>query len=256
MKKLKFILMVLTLLLPILSIGQNEHLKNISPEYTKEGKIELKSILNDSTKQDTLDVRSFYNINHYCIVELGARQTDYSKFNSLLESNNFPTLSSPNFYAEIGYLGEFKKLNWSLKVSVYSSQNEKSNNNQINGSHLGLEGGLGYTLIRNRYIRMISYFDYGFVSFKYSLSNKNTFNFDNIQGIKKLKLSQANHYISPGIGFYYCIVPPYNFIGMRFNYNVGIGNGNYNDELTLLNRNADIKVNGLEIMLSIIIKFD
>ncbi|MBK9356443.1 MAG: hypothetical protein IPN08_03475 [Bacteroidales bacterium] len=214
------------------------------------------TINEDSLTNLSILYRPFDKFSHQIICELGSRQTDYEKFNELIKDNNFPTLSSPNFYAEIGYIGNYRKLFWSLKGTVYAAQKENKNEYEIAGNNLGIEGGLGYAIMRKRYIGLISYLDYGIASFKYTLSN-NSFDFENIQNINEIKLDQYSQYISPGIGFYYNMVPFYNkIIGLRVNYNIGIGNSIYNDKLKSLNKNGNIKIQGLEIMLSIIVGFD
>jgi hypothetical protein len=199
----------------------------------------------------------FNKTRHQIIGELGSRNTDYNEFNKLLRSNNFPTISSPSFYAEVGYIGNLKQLVWSLKGTLYATQKEAAGDYEIVGENIGLEGGLGYALMRQRYLGIISYLDYGIVSYNYSLSNTTSFDFESSKNLKELDLNQISQYVSLGVGFYYNLVPHYNkIIGTRFNYNHGIGNNIYGKDLNALQTQSDINVQGIEIMLSLIIGLD
>jgi hypothetical protein len=74
--------------------------------------------IQDSIMNLTPEWKPFDKVSHHIKCELGARYVDYQNLNTLLSKNYFPVISSPNFYASIGYFGNYKKYIGTL-VMVY-----------------------------------------------------------------------------------------------------------------------------------------
>jgi hypothetical protein len=117
--------------------------------------------------------------------------------------------------------------------------------NKINGVNLDyIKVGSGFAVYRGQFIGIITSLNYGLSSFNYTLSMTDDSEFL-FEGNKKSKvvLRHISHYLNPNVNVYYNLVPNYNkAIGVNLGYNIN------------LNNNENIKVNGLEISLSFIVR--
>jgi len=211
----------------------------------------LQPILNDNPNiQDSImnltpEWRPFDKVSHHIKCELGARYVDYQNLNTLLSKNDFPVISSPNFYASIGYFGNYKKIYWYIGGGVYSNQEKTDKLNKIKGVNLDyIKVGSGFAVHRGQFIGIITSLNYGISSFNYTLSktDDSEFLFEG-NNKSKVELRQISHYLNPNVNIYYNLVPNYSkAIGVNLGYNIN------------LNNNENIKVNGLEISLSFIVR--
>jgi hypothetical protein len=209
-------------------------------------------IITDNTtfKQDSLmgfipKYQPYNKVTHNIKCDLGARYVDYEGLNFLLNNNGFPKVNSPNFYVSMGYLGNYKKIFWFIGGGLYSDQEIKEGVNKIEGMGLDyIKIGSGLAIYRGQFIGIISTLNYGFSSFNYSLSTTDGSSFI-FEGNNKTKheIKYISHYLNPNVNIYYNLVPNYNkAIGINLGYNFN------------LNNQENIKVNGLEISLSLIIE--
>ena len=210
------------------------------------------SLLNHITK-----FKPFARVTHNLSGGIGFKQVNYSNFSNLLKDNNFPETKREEFLINFEYLGNYKKIYWTFSYGELFPYQMQKDENIVDGFTPSLGIGIGYPLYRNRKIGIISFINYGIEFYSYHLYTEDSseFNFENWKNITDLKLNQYTQRVNTGIRFFYDIVPYYsNLIGITINYDFKIGETGYNDNLMSITKDKEINNQGIEILLSFIVR--